>query len=214
MNATINKIGLGAGLIAFFSVITYGIVQVLQMIGVLKYPMDEILIYASSLCIVIPFLIAMIALHHITPGEKKFWSHTAVIFSTLYVVFVTANYVVQLATVIPMTLQGSDEQIQLLKQTPHSLFWDFDAIGYIFMGFATLFAAPIFERKGLQKWIGNVFVLHACVTPLIAYVYFYPHFSNTILLIGMPWAITAPLSILLLALFFKQGFTQVQTTAD
>jgi hypothetical protein len=31
------------------------------------------------------------------------------------------------------------------KQTVHSLFWDFDAIGYIFMGLATLAAIPIFE---------------------------------------------------------------------
>jgi hypothetical protein len=214
MNATINKIGFNAGLIAFFSVITYGIVQALQVMGVLTYPLDEILIYGSSLCIVIPFLLEMLALHYSTPDAKKFWSHAALIFSTLYVFFVTANYVVQLATVIPMTLQGNDKQIELLKQTPHSLFWDFDAIGYIFMGLATLFAFPIFERKGLQKWIGNVFVLHACVTPLIAFVYFYPYFSNTILLIGIPWTITAPLSILLLALFFKKGFMQLQPKAN
>lgn len=78
------------------------------------------------------------------PLEKKYWSHATLIFTSLYVVFVTANYVVQLATVIQMTLKGNAEEIGILIQTPHSLFWDFDALGYIFMGLATLFAVPVF----------------------------------------------------------------------
>jgi len=50
-----------------------------------------------------------------------------------------------------MTLKGASDDIGVLKQTPHSLFWDFDAIGYIFMGLATLFAVPVFEKQGLQR---------------------------------------------------------------
>jgi hypothetical protein len=212
MNATINKFGFWAGMIAFVAAVLYVVVQLLQMMGVLHYPMDEILIYGSSLCIVIPFLLAMLALHCITPDEKRIWSHAALLFTTIYVIFVTANYIVQLATVIPMTLQGKDDSIEMLKQTAHSLFWDFDAIGYIFMGLATLFAVPVFEKQGWQKWVGYAFFIHAMVTPLIAYVYFYPQFSNKLLLIGLPWGITAPLSMLLLALMFKKNLVlQPQT---
>ncbi len=107
---------------AFVSTIAFVIVQMLQVFGVLGYQLDEILIYGFSLCIVIPFLVEMLALYHLTPEEKKFWSHAALIFTVLYVAFVTANYVVQLATVIPMTLKGTADEIQILKQTPHSLF--------------------------------------------------------------------------------------------
>jgi len=64
--------------------------------GVFTYPTDERLIYGTSLCIVIPFVLAMHTLHYITPEEKKFWSHAAITFTTLYAVFVSANYVVQL----------------------------------------------------------------------------------------------------------------------
>ena len=152
MNKTVHKIGFWSGLIAFFSTVAFVIVQILQLVGVFSYPLDEILIYGFSLCIVIPFLLEMLALHHIAPTEKKFWSHAALIFTALYVAFVTANYVVQLATVIAMTLQGASDEILILRQTPHSIFWDFDAIGYIFMGFATLFAVPIFEKQGFQRW--------------------------------------------------------------
>ncbi|MEP7377848.1 MAG: hypothetical protein ABI675_30895 [Chitinophagaceae bacterium] len=204
MNNAICKIGFWAGLVAFGSNAAFVLVQALQLLGILHYPYDEILIYGFSLCIVVPFLIEMLALHHVTAKEKKFWSHAALIFTIIYVVFVTANYVVQLATVIPMTLKGASDQIQILKQTPHSLFWDFDAIGYIFMGLATLFAVPVFKKKGFQTWVRIFFLANALVTPLIAFVYFYPTFSDKLLLLALPWVITAPISMLLLAIMFKK----------
>ena len=205
MKKTIYKVGFWSGIFAFGSTTAFVIVQLLQLLGILKYPLDEILIYGFSLCIVIPFLLEMLALHHITPTEKQFWSHAALIFTVLYVAFVTANYVVQLATVIPMTLRGTADEIQILKQTPHSLFWNYDAIGYIFMGLATLFAVPVFEKQGFQKWVRYSFLIHSLVTPLIAFVYFYPNFSEKLLLIGIPWVITAPVFMLLLAIMFKRN---------
>ena len=204
MNKEVHKIGFWSGVVAFSSNAAFVCVQALQILGIIRYPYDEILIYGFSLCIVIPFLIEMLALYHITPNEKKFWSHAALIFTIIYSVFVTANYVVQLATVIPMTLKGASGQISILIQTPHSLFWDFDAIGYIFMGLATLFAIPVFEKQGFQKWVRISFLANALVTPLIAFVYFYPVFSNKLLLLGVPWGITAPMSMLLLAIMFKK----------
>ena len=205
MNKEIYKIGFWSGIIAFVATVAFYFIQMLQFFGVLSYPWDEILIYGFSLCITIPFILEMLALHHVAPAEKKYWSHAALIFTVMYGVFVTANYVVQLATVIPMTLKGASDKIEILRQTPHSLFWDFDAIGYIFMGLATLFAVPIFEKNGIQRWVRYSFLAHAFVTPLIAFVYFYPNFSNGLLLIATPWAITAPLSMLLLAILFRNN---------
>jgi hypothetical protein len=204
MNKQICKIGFWSGIIAFGSSVGYTVVQLLQLAGVLPYPWDEILIYGFSLCIVVPFLIEMLALHYVVPDEKKFWSHASLIFTIIYAIFVTSNYVVQLATVIPFTLRGASDEISMLIQTPHSLFWDFDAIGYIAMGLATLFALPIFKKEGFQKWIWYSFLAHSLATPLIAFVYFYPNFSERLLLIGLPWAITAPLFMLLLAMLFKK----------
>jgi hypothetical protein len=201
---TISKVGFWAGLIAFIAITSFGIVQTLQVLGFLTYPLDEILIYGFSLCITIPFMLEILALHHLTKPDKKFWSHTAVVFTIIYVVFVVANYVVQLATVIPMTVKGVSNEINILKQTPHSLFWDFDAIGYIAMGFATLFAVPVFEKHGFQKWVRYTFLFHSFTTPLIVFVYFHPNFSYRLLLVATPWVITAPLSMLMLSLMFKK----------
>jgi len=204
MNAVINKIGFWSGLIAFASTITYCIVQLLQVYGILNYPTDEILVYSSSLCIVIPFVLEMHALHYTTPNGKKFWSHTALTFTILYAVFVTANYVVQLATVIPMNLKGNLEEVRILQQTPHSLFWNFDALGYIYMGLATLVAVPIFAKEGFQRWVRIAFIANAAVTPLITIVYFYPDYSYDLLALGFPWGVTAPLSMLMLAILFRK----------
>lgn len=205
MNRKVYKVGFWVGIVAFGSNAAFVLVQALQLLGILSYPFDEILIYGFSLCIVIPFLLEMLALHYVTPNDKKYWSHAALIFTIIYSVFVTANYVVQLATVIPMTLKGASEQISILIQTPHSLFWDFDAIGYISMGLATLLAVPVFEKQGFQRWVRISFLANALVTPLIAFVYFYPEFSEKLLLLGIPWVITAPMAMLFLAIMFKKN---------
>ena len=204
MNRTIYKVGFWSGLIAFTATVAYCIVQLLQFYDVITFPTDERLIYGTSLCIVIPFVLEMLALHYITPDGKKFWSHAALIFTILYAVFVTANYVVQLATVIPNALKGALNEVRILQQTPHSMFWNFDALGYIFMGLATFVAIPAFEKKGFQKWVRISFIANASVTPLISIVYFYPVYSYNLLLLGFPWAITAPLSMLLLAIMFRK----------
>lgn len=207
MSENIYKIGYVAGIIAFTFTVGFIVVQILQLLGILSFPLDEILIYGFSFLITVPFVIEILALHYVTPPKKQFWSHAALIFSIFYVLFVSANYIVQLATVIPARLQGATEKVDLLIQYPHSMFWNYDALGYIFMGIATLFAVPVFSKKyKLQKWVRGFFIANGVVVPLIAFVYFYPQFSNNILLLGLPWAITAPGCMLVLAIWFKHTY--------
>jgi hypothetical protein len=200
----ISKVGYWSGLAAFASTVAYGLVQILQVAGVLRFPVDEILIYGTSLCIVVPFILEMLALHHLTPPGRQFWTHAALIFAIIYAVFVTANYVVQLATVVPAKLRGASEAIRVLEQTPHSLFWDYDAVGYVAMGLACLFAVPSVNGVGFERWVRRSLIAHALVTPLISIVYFYPTFSTGLLFLGFPWAITAPLFMLMLAIMLRR----------
>lgn len=201
---SIARFGFYSALVAFLASVGFDVVQTLQVVGAVKFPADAVLIYGFSLLIPVPFLLAMLALHHSAADEKKIWTHAALLFAVIYAMYVTLNYVVQLATVIPMTLHGTLGAMRVLDQTPHSLFWDVDALGYIFMGLATLFAVPAFAKKGLEGWTRGFFLAHALVTPLIAVVYFYPTFSYTLLLLGAPWVITASGSLLLLALYFQR----------
>lgn len=93
-----GEVGYWSGLAAFAATLAYVVVQLLQVAGLLQFPLDEILIYGTSLCIVIPFMLAMLSLHHSTHSDKQFWTHSAVVFTIIYAVFAVPNYVVQLAT--------------------------------------------------------------------------------------------------------------------
>src|SRR6266542_1730555 len=115
---SISQVGYWSGLAAFASAVAYDVVQILQVVGVLRFPLDEILIYGTSLCIVVPFVLEMVSFHHLTPHNKQFWTHAALIFTTIYAVFVTTNYVVQLATVIPANVRGASEAIRVLRTDP------------------------------------------------------------------------------------------------
>jgi hypothetical protein len=198
MDKTLYKTGYRSALVALVAASGFSVFQILQIIGVVPEPWDEILIYGFSLCIATPFMIAILALHYVTPVEKQFWSHAAVIFTAIYAAFVSLNYLVQLTAVIPYAAPDP-----VLVQTPHSLFWTVDALGYIALGLATLFAAPLFAKQGPHKWLRRFFLANACVTPLISFVYFYPVFTTTLLLLGLPWIVTAVGSIFFLTLFFR-----------
>jgi len=211
LTRTISEVGYWSGLAAFASAVAYDVVQILQIAGVLRFPLDEILIYGTSLCIVVPFVLEILSLHHLTSHDRQFWTHASLIFTSIYAVFVTANYVVQLATVVPAKLRGAPEAIAILEQTPHSMFWNYDAVGYIAMGLATLFAVPAVGNIGFEKWVRLSLIANALVTPLISIVYFYPTYSTKLLFLGFPWAITAPLFMLMVAIMLRKRPLSVAT---
>ena len=200
MNAmTPARVGFRAGVAACAATVAYDVVQIGQMLGLVHFPVDEILIFGTSLCIVVPFVLEVTALHHTTPGDARFWTHAALIFTTMYAVFGSANYVVQLATVIPAKLRGAVEPVQVLEQTPHSLLWDFDAMAYLAMGVAAVLIIPALQDTRDERRVRLACIAHGAATVLAGVVYFYPTYSYRLLLLGFPWAITAPLFMLFLA---------------
>lgn len=205
--STPGRIGFRAGVAAATATIAYDLVQILQVVGVLHFPLDEILIFGTSLCIVAPFILEMVALHYSRAGDEQFWTHTGLVFTTMYAVFGAANYIVQLTTVIPAKLRGAGDMVRVLEQTPHSLFWDFDAMAYIAMGLTALVIIPALRRDGAERRVRMVCAVHVAATVLAGIVYFYPTYSYTLLLLGFPWGITAPLFMLFVA-FALRGQAQ------
>ena len=61
------------------------------------------------------------------------------------------------------------------------------------------------SKHGFERWVRISFIGHVVVTPLISIVYFYPIYSDNLLFLGFPWAITAPLFMLLLAIMMRRG---------
>ena len=210
METSISRIGFWAALVAFVGAVGYVASVPLQILNVVTPLEDSVIAFGFSLIIPTPFLVAMLVLHHTVSEEKRFWTHAAVVFAVIYNVYCTMNYVVQLTTVIPAgyswtfeNQQGTLGPLSILNQTPHSLFWDLDGLGYVFLNLATLFAFPVFGKRDLENWVRRFFLANALITPLFAIVYFYPMYSVPLLLLGgIPWVITVPGCLLLLALFF------------
>ncbi len=92
------------------------------------------------------------------------------------------------------------------------MFWDYDAVGYISMGLATLVAVPALGNVGFERWVRFSLIANALATPLISIVYFYPTYSTKLLFLGFPWAITAPLFMLMLAIMLRRRQSPIATT--
>jgi hypothetical protein len=200
---SLGRIGFRAGSAACAATIAYDVVQIAQMAGVVHFPLDEILIFGTSLCIVVPFAFLMLAVHYTRSSDARFWTHAALIFTTMYAMFGTANYVIQLATVIPAKVRGAGEAVRVLEQTPHSLLWDFDAIAYLAMGLAALVVIPALQDSGAERRARIACMAHVAATVLSGIVYFSPTFSNRLLMLGFPWAVTAPAFMLLLGIALR-----------
>jgi hypothetical protein len=220
-NVTILRIGFWSAIVALVGAVGYIVSVPLQIFNVVSPLQDAIIAFGFSLMMPVPFLLAMLALHYTVPEEKRFWTHAALVFAVIYATYCTLNYVVQLTTVIPAgyywtfeNQAGTVGSLSLLNQTPHSLFWDIDGLGYIFLNLATIFAFPIFEKRGLQKWVGRFFLINGLTTPLFATAYFYPTFSIPVLMLGAPWAITVPGCLLLLALFFRNHINKTSHVGE
>ena len=50
----------------------------------------------------------------------------------------------------------------------------------------------------------GVFLANGLIIPLFSIMYFYPGYSVPQLLLGLPWGITVPGSLLILAMFFRR----------
>jgi hypothetical protein len=66
----LDRIGFWAGVAAFTATVAYDVVQILQVVGALRFPLDEILIFGTSLCIIVPFVLEILAMHYTTPSES------------------------------------------------------------------------------------------------------------------------------------------------
>ncbi|MCW2941352.1 MAG: hypothetical protein JWN00_4337 [Actinomycetia bacterium] len=209
--ATIRRAGFWAAVVALAGAVGYILSVPLQVMSVLSPTQDSVLAFVSSLAIAPSFLVAVTALHYTVPPEKRFWTHVAVQFATVYATLACVNYVVQLATVLPAGYSwtftdqaGTQGPLSVLNQTPHSLMWDIDGLAYVFLNLSTLFAARAFELHGPQRVIRRVFLANAAITPLFAVAYFWPHFSVPILLLGgIPWSVTVPACMVALILHFR-----------
>jgi hypothetical protein len=198
----VARLGSWSALAAFTAAAGYGVVQIGQVVGALAFPSDEITIFGFSMLIPVPFVLSMVALHHSVPEEKRIWTHAAIVLAVMYATLVTIVYPTQLVVVVPAKLAGTAADVQTLLVSQGTFMWVIDGAGYVLMGLATLFAAGAFAGDRSNRWLRWFLIANGLLDPIIIAIYVFP----SLLLVGSLWIITAPGSMLLLAMYFKKKY--------
>lgn len=118
---------------------------------VLVSPWDVWIPIGASALIAPSFLLLTVSIHYSSPGEGRVWTHSAMLFATIYAALAELVYFTWLFVVEPRVVNGTQEEVQLLIFQPGSLLQMVDAAAYTSMGIAAMFTASAF-RGPKNRW--------------------------------------------------------------
>ena len=200
-----------AGHLGFWSAVlsaTFGIMYIAGelahlsgMLGLHDSPESLAVRMVPSLLLPIAFVVLMTTIHDGAPKQSRIWAHLALAFAVIYAVLVSFVYFVELAVVIPRTIQGEADQVALLIFGFGTFMFAVDILGYAFMSLSTLLAAPVFDDSGLERWIRRALIINGLLAPAIALQIFYP----PLFYVAAIWAVSFPAATVMLAVWFRRA---------
>ena len=204
VNAMVGRLGFWSALLSFVFGMGYIIAQLFQFASIPAAPWQLITLMFPSFWLALSFVILMISIYHYASDERKIWGHIALAFAIMYATLNTAVYFLQMTVVLPLTLNGAADKVAFLTFSTPSFIYGLDALGYSLMSLATLFAAFVFVRGGIERWIRWALIANGLLTPGLLLQQNFPIAFD----VGALWVITFPLSTALLAVLFKRGGAQ------
>lgn len=151
------------------------------------------------------YIVMMASLYLFAPPAKKIWGLTALAFGIVYAVMANINYLIQLVAVRPALMSGELDGLSIfVGDNPHSVFWAL-ANAYGIQSMSLFFAAWIFGKSKLERWIRWLFIAVGLTVPF--------QFAYSLGLIpmgiAMPilliWIVGVPVGCFLLAVLFRRG---------
>ncbi len=208
-----RTVGFWSAVLATAFSVAYIVGQLAEWLGLLgsqggpasgSTPLGLVVLLTPSLFLGSSFLVLVVSIHHLAPPDRKIWSHIAVVFATAYAVLISVVYFVQLTLVVPRVARGQVDGIEVFLFVPFDSFlYAVDILGYSFMSLSTLFAAPVFTRRGLDRVVRLFLIANGLLLPFIALqMYFHP-----LIWIAALWAFTFPGSTWALAVLFQRVAT-------
>ncbi len=196
---SVNRLGFWSALLVFVFSNTFTI----GALANLPKPWDVYIPIGASLLLALTYVVMMVTVHYVADDNKKIWSHLGLTFAILYTALVSIVYVTWLFVVEPLVLRGEADKVSLLIFAPGSFLQLLDGLGYTLQMVAVFFIAPVFSKRGLERWIRWV----AIANGVFAIPVFLSYATNNIPL-GLGWVIFIPFFSLLLAIFFwRSGYT-------
>lgn len=162
----------------------------------------------ASLVVCPLMLILMASLHSVTPPEKRVFSLICLGFTLLFVIAVSINRFSQLGVVQQSIAAGQTVGIEwFLPYGEHSILFGLEILGWgWFLGFAMLFAAPLFSSGRLQQWIRWLMVLYAALALICALAFL---LASPFSVIGFAaWGFVLYIITALMAVNFRQAENQ------
>jgi hypothetical protein len=179
------------------------------------FPRDYVWMYPALLLTAI-FVVCMACIHHYASGDKKLFSLIGLSFAVMSAALIMIDYVIQLTVIQPSLLRGETDGLALISQyNPHGIFIALEALGYILMSVAFVFAAPIFAGRDwverTLRWLFAAgFVL--AVGLLIVMSLLYGHdleYRFEIAVISIDWLVLIVAGVLLSIVFKRAGRDEI-----
>jgi hypothetical protein len=105
------------------------------------------------------FVVLLASIHAWAPEPQRIFSRIGLAFAVGYAVVISVDYFVQFAVVIPSLQSDETHGLSLFTQyNPHGLFIAGEALGYLMMSTALLFAAPVVAGGRIERAIQWLFV--------------------------------------------------------
>jgi hypothetical protein len=106
------------------------------------------------------FVVLVACIHSYAAESKKGLTRIALSFALVYAMVIMVNYFTQFTVVVPSLQSGETQGLSLFTQyNPHGFFIALEALAYLMMTVALLFAAPVFAGGRVERVIGGLFVL-------------------------------------------------------
>jgi len=156
-----------------------------------------------SLILASAYIVFTVCIHYYAESDKKIWSHLSIVFGLMYAVISTANYFIQIITVIPGIESKNLNGLEIFAAgNPNSIFYALMA-SYFFMCISTLFAGFVFDNKKGQLEIKWLFIIAILVIP-VCVLSMLPGLSVLMPFAGLVWFVCLIAGFIKTALHFRK----------
>jgi len=166
-----------------------------------------------SIIFAVSYLIIVNCFSEIVGHSKQILQKLSVSFGVIFVSLIGINYFLQITAVQFNLQQGTSDDISnWIMFNPNSISLSIAMFGWTFMlGLSSIFAAPIFEGKGIKRTIQILFFLNGffCLVGGIGFVLQNASLVNLSINVGMGGTLTV-LTIILSRFFWKEKITTPQ----